>query len=266
MRLKEKAVCVGTAICLVVSFTITSYASVGDTIQNNVSGTSLVDTPAITPSTTPSITASATPHATPSAAALDTSNEEVTQTPGLTPAPGTTPTPTPTPTLTPTPTPTPKPTPTPTDDESLWHCKQIPMTKAHQKLLWDYCKKRNLDYIDMLSLVYLESGFSERAANSRYKGYFQISSANAANIAKTLKIKNKPLDGAININMGTALFSWILLDKRVKNLKGDKKREVALSIYKLGTGGYDKHGISKSYVSKFYKKKSTVSSYFKKKK
>lgn len=150
------------------------------------------------------------------------------------------------------------------NDESLWYRKQNPMKKEHQKLLWEYCKKRKLDYIDMLALIYTESNFEEKSSTGKFFGYFQISKGNCASLAKTLKTKNKPLDGTININWGTAMYSWILADKRVKNLTGKKKRDVALSIYQRGTGGYDKHGISSRFLKVFYKKKEKVSSWFKK--
>lgn len=148
------------------------------------------------------------------------------------------------------------------EDESLWYSEKNPMKKDHQKLLWDYCKKRDLDYIDMLALIYIESNFKEKCSTKRYKGYFQISTAHGPNLSKTLKTENKPLDGAININWGTAMYSWILMDKRVKDLKDKAKRDAAISIYQRGTGGYDKYGLSKSYLKKYYKKREIVCSWF----
>ncbi len=148
------------------------------------------------------------------------------------------------------------------DEENLWYREQNPMKKEHQKLLWEYCQKRELNYIDLLALIYTESNFDEKAVCGKYYGYFQISSGNCANLAKTLKTKNKPLDGAININWGTAMYSWILADKRVKNLEGKKKRDAALSIYQRGTGGYDKYGISKSFLKIYYKKWNKVTQWY----
>ncbi len=148
------------------------------------------------------------------------------------------------------------------DDEELWYRKQNPMKKEHQKLLWDYCKQRNINYIDMLALIYTESNFIEKCTTGKHYGYFQISSGNCKNLAKTLKTKNKPLDGEININWGTAMYSWILEDKRVKSLKGKKQRDVALSIYQRGSGGYDKHGISTSFLKVYYKKWDKVNEWF----
>lgn len=161
-----------------------------------------------------------------------------------------------------TPPPEVKEDPEPEDDESLWHSEKLPLKKEHQKLLWDHCKKRNLDYIDMLSLIYLESNFNEKCSSGKYKGYFQISTAHGPNMTKTLKTENKPLDGAININWGTALYSWILADKRVRDLEGQAKRDAALSIYQRGAGGYDKYGLSKSFLKRFYAKRTIVCSYF----
>ncbi len=150
------------------------------------------------------------------------------------------------------------------DDEGLWYLPQIPMKKEHQKLLWDYCEKRGIDYIDMLALIYVESNFYEKCSSGKYKGYFQISSSRHKSLAATLKTANKPLDGAININWGTAIYSWILADKRVKGLKGQKLRDAALSIYQRGTGGYDRYGVNKSYLKIYYKKRDLIVSYFKK--
>lgn len=150
------------------------------------------------------------------------------------------------------------------DDEKLWYRSKIPMKKEHQKLLWDYCKKRNLEYIDMLALISLESNFNEKCSSTRFKGYFQIGTFHGPNLSKTLKTANKPLDGAININWGTAMYSWILMDKRVKDLKGKKQRDVALSIYQRGSGGYNNRGISYSYLKVYYKRRDIIVSYFEK--
>lgn len=151
-----------------------------------------------------------------------------------------------------------------TDQAIEWYIKEIPMKKEHQKLLWEYCRERKLDYIDMLALISLESNFNEKSSTKKYKGYFQISTAHGPNLSKTLKTPNKPLDGAININWGTAMFSWILADKRVKGLEGKKLRDAALSIYHRGTGGYDRYGLSKSYLEKYYKKRDIICSYIEK--
>ena len=152
------------------------------------------------------------------------------------------------------------------NEEDLWYRKQNPMKKEHQQLLWDYCKKRKVNYIDMLALIYTESNFNEKCSTGKYYGYFQISKGNCANLAAELKTQNKPLDGAININWGTAMYSWILADKRVKDAAGDKKRDVALSIYQRGTGGYDKYGISTSFLKTYYKKRNKVLEWYEEKK
>jgi hypothetical protein len=152
----------------------------------------------------------------------------------------------------------------PDNDESLWYSEKLPLKKEHQKLLWDYCNKRNLDYIDMLALIYTESNFKETCSSGAYKGYFQINKAHGTNLSKTLNTPNKPLIGEININWGTAMYSWILADKRVKDLEEDKKRDAALSIFQRGTGGYDKKGLSHSYLEAYYKKRNIVCSYFEK--
>ncbi len=149
------------------------------------------------------------------------------------------------------------------NEEELWYRKQNPMDKEHQKLLWEYCIKRDLSYIDMLALIYTESNFNEKCTTGKHHGYFQISTGNCANLAKTLNTKNKPLDGAININWGTSIYSGILADKRVKDLEGKKRRDVALSIYQRGTGGYDKYGINKNFLKVYYKKWDKINEWFK---
>ena len=148
------------------------------------------------------------------------------------------------------------------DDESLWYCSAIPMKKEHQKLLWECCIERDLDYIDMLALISVESNFDEKATNRKYKGYFQISADYGPNLSKTLNTENKPLDGTVNIKWGTAFYSWILLDKRTEDKEGNAQKEIALSIYQQGAGGYDRKGLSKKYISKFYKKREVIASYF----
>ena len=148
------------------------------------------------------------------------------------------------------------------DDESLWYCSEIPMKKEHQKLLWECCKERGLDYIDMLALISLESNFEEKSSNRKYKGYFQISADYGPKLSKTLNTENKPLDGTVNIKWGTAFYSWILEDDRVKLKDGKAQRDVALSIYQRGTGGYDRKGLSTKYLSKYYTKRDKIVSYF----
>ena len=148
------------------------------------------------------------------------------------------------------------------DDESLWYRSQNPMKKEHQKLLWECCKARKLDYIDMLALISLESKFNEKCSNGKCKGYFQISSIHFKNLARTLKTPNTPLDGAVNIKWGTAMYSWALADKRTKGMEGKKLRDAALSIYQRGTGGYDRYGINKKYLARFYKERDVALSWF----
>jgi len=150
----------------------------------------------------------------------------------------------------------------PQDDESLWYCPEIPMKKEHQKLLYECCIERGLDYIDMLALISLESNFQEKCSNGKFKGYFQINAEHGAKLSKLLNTANNPLDGATNIKWGTAYYSWILLDGRVSGLEGKAKRDAALSIYQRGTGGYDKYGINKKYLEKYYKKRAVIVSYF----
>jgi hypothetical protein len=148
------------------------------------------------------------------------------------------------------------------DDESLWYCSKIPMKKEHQKLLWECCKELGLDYIDMLALISLESNFNEKCSNGKFKGYFQLSSDYGPKLSKILGTENKPLDGAINIKWGTAFYSWILQDERLKGKEGKERRDIALSIYQRGSGGYDRLGINKKYLSKYYEKRDKIVSYF----
>ncbi len=150
----------------------------------------------------------------------------------------------------------------PKEDESQWYCPDIPMKKEHQKLLWECCDERGLNYIDMLALISLESNFDEKCSSGKYKGYFQISADYGPNLSKTLGTENKPLDGAVNIKWGTAFYSWILQDERVKDKEGKAKRDTALSIYQRGTGGYDRLGLNNKYLAKYYKKRDIIISYF----
>jgi soluble lytic murein transglycosylase-like protein len=150
------------------------------------------------------------------------------------------------------------------EDEPVWYCSKIPMKKEHQKLLWEQSKKNGVDYMDMLSIIALESNFNEKAIskNGKYRGYFQISTIHGKNLSSTLGTKNDPLNGEVNIIWGTAMYGWILKDKRVITLEGDDKRNVALSIYNRGSGGFDRYGIKESYINKFCQKKEMLLSYF----
>lgn len=151
------------------------------------------------------------------------------------------------------------------DDEAVWYCSKIPMKKEHQKLLWKQSKKNGVDYIDMLAIIALESNFNEKtiSKNGKYRGYFQISTIHGKNLSQTLGTRNDPLDGEINIIWGTAMYSWIFNgDKRVIPLEGEEKRNVALSIYNRGSGGFDRYGIKESYVNTFCKKREKLLSYF----
>lgn len=147
-------------------------------------------------------------------------------------------------------------------DESLWYCPGIPMKKEHQELLWECCVERGLDYIDMLALIAVESNFQEKCSNGKYKGYFQLSADHGPTLSKQLNTPNDPLDGSINIVWGTAFYSWILVDRRVKDLEGKEKRDTALSIYQRGPGGYDKYGLSEKYLERYYKKRDMILSLF----
>ncbi len=149
-----------------------------------------------------------------------------------------------------------------TNDESLWYNPKIPMKKNYQKLLWENCQEKKLDYIDMLALISVESNFYEKCSSGKCKGYFQISSIHFSQLSKLLNTPNKPLDGAVNIKWGTTMYSWALNDKRTKGLTGKKLRDVALSIYQRGTGGYDRCGINKKYLARYYEERDMVLSWF----
>lgn len=149
-------------------------------------------------------------------------------------------------------------------DERTWYRAQIPLKKEYQKLLWDLCRERALDYYDMLAVISLESNFNEKctSTNGRYRGYFQISKIHWASLSRQLSTTNKPLDGAVNINWGTAMYSWILEDERVSDLEGKAKRDAALSIFNRGSGGYDKKGLATAYLKVFYNRRAMIASYF----
>ncbi len=149
-------------------------------------------------------------------------------------------------------------------DERTWYRVQIPLKKEYQKLVWDYCRERELEYYDMLALIALESNFDEKCSstNGRYRGFFQISKIHWASLSEQLNTPNNPMDGAVNINWGTAMYSWILEDERVVDLEGKAKRDAALSIFNRGTGGYDRKGLATKYLKVFYNKRAQIESYF----
>ena len=151
----------------------------------------------------------------------------------------------------------------PVDDESVWYRSQNPMKKEHQKILWENAKRNRIDYLDMLALVYTESNFVETCvASKRFYGYFQISKGHFADLAYSLQTENAPLNGAINIRWGTAMYGWIMASKRVQSLAPEKRRDAALSIYNRGPIGFDRYGPSKPFLARFYQKRAIVEKWF----
>ena len=151
----------------------------------------------------------------------------------------------------------------PVDDESVWYRSRNPMKKEHQKILWENARRNRIDYLDMLALVYTESNFNETCvASRRFYGYFQISKGHFADLAYSLQTKNAPLDGAVNIRWGTAMYGWIMESKRVQSLAPEKRLDAALSIYNRGPIGYDRHGLSKAFLARFHQKRAIVETWF----
>ncbi len=147
--------------------------------------------------------------------------------------------------------------------ESAWYSARNPMPKAHQQLLHEFCRKNGIGYLDMLALIGTESGFNEKCVSvKKYYGYFQIGKGHFADLAASLKTKNAPLDGAVNIQWGTAMFGWIMADPRVTKLPAEKRLDAALSIYQRGPIGYDRYGVNKKFLARFYKKRAMVAAWY----
>jgi Transglycosylase SLT domain. len=149
---------------------------------------------------------------------------------------------------------------TPADD-GIYNSK-IDMPKAHQEYLYKLCQERGLNYRKMLAIIKHESQFDVNCITDRDYGYFQVNKSNHAELAKTLKTSNTPLDPYVNLNWGTYMMSNIYKYWSKNGHEGRDLDQLAWSEYNEGHNGLQKWGLATKYIAKVDSEKSFVDGIF----
>ncbi|PLS19632.1 hypothetical protein CVD28_04230 [Bacillus sp. M6-12] len=126
----------------------------------------------------------------------------------------------------------------------------IPLSKDIQSYLYKKAKERGLDLAETLAVMKVESGFNPNAKSSSSYGLFQINGVNHQMLSQKLGTANKPFDPYVNIDWGTYMLSDLYKTFKAKGLSGQELREVVLSSYNKGIGGYQNSGKAYSYINK----------------
>lgn len=157
--------------------------------------------------------------------------------------------------------------------EPDFYYPEIPMSKEHQKYLFDKCSERNLVYEKVLALIKHESVFNpdnvshnikkttsvvngetytvETLLSSDY-GYFQINTINHEYLAEKLDTPLDPLDPYINIEWGTYFLSNLYEYWTEQGREGVDLEEAVLSSYNKGITGYKKTGKASKYIQRVH--------------
>lgn len=130
---------------------------------------------------------------------------------------------------------------------------EITLKKEHQEFLYEMCRKRGLDYIGALSLMKVESEFTQDAYSQGNYGYFQINRINHGHLSESLGTAIEPFNPYININWGTYMLSDLYSRYESKGLTGKSLTDAVLSSYNKGIGGYNKTGKAVDYIAKYEK-------------
>lgn len=126
----------------------------------------------------------------------------------------------------------------------------IPLTKEVQTYLNKRVQVRGLYLPEVLAVMKVESSFNPNAVSGDNFGYFQINSVNHSTLSQKLGTGIKPLDPYVNIDWGTYMLSDLYKKYKKKGLSGQELREVVLSAYNKGEGGYERTGKAYSYINK----------------
>lgn len=118
-----------------------------------------------------------------------------------------------------------------------------------QKLIYNKCQERNLDYIKVLGLIYHESKFEINSVSpTNDYGLFQINKINHDVLAEKLGTKNEPLDPKINIEWGTYLLCNLYNYWKEKGISEKELDYYVWSSYNKGLIGFQKYGEAKDYI------------------
>jgi soluble lytic murein transglycosylase-like protein len=139
----------------------------------------------------------------------------------------------------------------------------IPLSKDVQSYLYKKVKERGLDLSETLAVIKAESNFNPNARSSSSYGLFQINGVNHDMLARKLGTANKPYDPYVNIDWGTYMLADLYKTYQAKGLSGQELREVVLSSYNKGIGGYQKSGKAYSYINKINSAQSQMRNFVK---
>lgn len=129
----------------------------------------------------------------------------------------------------------------------------VGMSKEHQQYLAVKCSERGLDFKDMMAVIEVESSYNPNNITDKYYGYFQVGIINHKTLASTLNTPNSPLDPYVNIDWGTYMFADLYSQFKAKGYIGNELREVVLSSFNKGIGGFNKTGKAVGYINKVNK-------------
>lgn len=126
----------------------------------------------------------------------------------------------------------------------------VPLSQDIQAYLNQKVQARGLDLAEVLAVMKVESSFNPNANSGSNFGYFQINAVNHQTLSQKLGTANDPLDPYINIDWGTYMLSDLYKKYSQKGFVGQELREVVLSAYNKGEGGYQRTGKAYSYINK----------------
>lgn len=140
-------------------------------------------------------------------------------------------------------------------EENFYYLPDIPLSEDLQKYIYNLSKQNDLNYIDILALISVESNFNPKLTHKNTNGttdygLFQINSCNIDNFRKQLNIKGDILDPYNNTRMG--IYELSNLSNRWSSSKEDieQHRIDVLSSYNKGYTGYRRNGKAVRYLER----------------
>lgn len=149
------------------------------------------------------------------------------------------------------------------NQQAYANSSNVPLSEDIQVYLNQKVQARGLDLAEVLAVMKVESGFNPNANSGSNFGYFQINTVNHQTLSQKLGTANNPLDPYINIEWGTYMLSDLYKKYSQKGFVGQELREVVLSAYNKGEGGYQRTGKAYSYINKVNSAQNEISNWIK---
>lgn len=134
----------------------------------------------------------------------------------------------------------------------------VPLSEYQQKYTQDLCKKYDLSYELVLSVMKNESDFNINAISDTgsSQGIMQLNRNTSPWIAKQLGVKTfDPFNFGHNVHGGIFNLAYHRSYWQKQNYSDEEVFDLMLSSYHYGIAGCKKKGVAKSYVDKIYKYK-----------